>query len=225
MRSPPNTACGLRLDTAAICSPDSSSINVVTTLVVPMSMARPNLWSAVSPGSMATTRLPNVVTVTSASRSRSVAGKVLSSAGGTASTRSPVAASKASRSEVCRCSSLGSATWTTRLRMPASIEIGVGAPSGRSPPRIWKVVSSSGGATCTVTGSVTGHWHERRYPSRTSASPSCSSSMIVGGGTVPVTSFTRHEVQRPRPPQVAVMSTPPPCAAFRMVVPGSTART
>src|SRR4029453_7693996 len=63
------------------------------------------------------------------------------------------------------------------------------------------------------------------YPSRPSASPICSSSMIVGGGAVPATSFTRHEVQRPRPPQVAVMSTPPPCAALRMVVPGLTART
>ena len=44
--------------------------------------------------------------------------------------------------------------------------------------------------------------------------------MMVGGGAVPATNLIRHEVQRPRPPQVAVMSTPPACAALRMVVPG-----
>ena len=46
--------------------------------------------------------------------------------------------------------------------------------------------------------------------------------MIVGGGMVPATNFTRQDVQRPRPPQVAVMSTPAPCAALRTVTPGST---
>src|SRR5206468_11918842 len=46
--------------------------------------------------------------------------------------------------------------------------------------------------------------------------------MMVGGGIVPATNFTRHDVHRPRPPQVAVMSTPPACAARRIVVPGST---
>src|SRR5204863_474611 len=45
--------------------------------------------------------------------------------------------------------------------------------------------------------------------------------MIVGGGTAPATNLTRHEVQRPRPPQVAVMSTPPPWAALRIDVPGA----
>ncbi len=44
--------------------------------------------------------------------------------------------------------------------------------------------------------------------------------MMVGGGAVPATSFTRQEVQRPRPPQVAVMSTPAACAERRIVVPG-----
>src|SRR5215471_21220799 len=48
--------------------------------------------------------------------------------------------------------------------------------------------------------------------------------MIVGGGTAPATNLTRHEVQRPRPPHVAVMSTEASCAALRMVVPGSTSR-
>ena len=48
--------------------------------------------------------------------------------------------------------------------------------------------------------------------------------MMVGGGAVPATNLTRQDVQRPRPPQVAVMSTPPPCAAFRMVVPGLMSR-
>src|SRR5262249_39689820 len=43
-----------------------------------------------------------------------------------------------------------------------------------------------------------------------------------GGGTGPATNLTRHEVQRPRPPHVAVMSTPASCAARRMVRPGST---
>ncbi len=78
IRSPPKTACGLRLDTEASCSPDSSSISVVTTLVVPTSMARPNFRSAVSPGSTARIRPPKLVTVTSPSRSRSAAGSVLS---------------------------------------------------------------------------------------------------------------------------------------------------
>ena len=43
---------------------------------------------------------------------------------------------------------------------------------------------------------------------------------MVGGGTVPATNLTRQEVQRPRPPQVAVMSTPAAWAALRMLVPG-----
>src|SRR4030095_15905129 len=54
------------------------------------------------------------------------------------------------------------------------------------------------------------------------APPSGPAPPMVGGGTAPATNFTRHEVQRPRPPQVAVMSTPAACAARRMVVPGST---
>src|SRR5262249_7359558 len=49
--------------------------------------------------------------------------------------------------------------------------------------------------------------------------------MMVGGGIVPETNFTRHDVHRPRPPQVAVMSTPPSWAARRMVEPGSTEST
>src|SRR5260221_13325985 len=49
--------------------------------------------------------------------------------------------------------------------------------------------------------------------------------MIVGGGMVPDTTFTRQEVPRPRPPHVAVMSTPPSWAALRMVQPGSTEST
>src|SRR5215475_3648036 len=49
--------------------------------------------------------------------------------------------------------------------------------------------------------------------------------MMVGGGIVPETNFTRHDVHRPRPPHVAVMSTPPSWAARRMVEPGSTEST
>src|SRR5205823_10539843 len=45
--------------------------------------------------------------------------------------------------------------------------------------------------------------------------------MIVGGGIVPSMNLTRQEVQRPRPPQVAVTSTPPSCAAVRMLVPAA----
>ena len=56
MRSPPKTAWGLRLETDASCSPDSSSISVVTTLVVPTSIARPNRMAVVSPRSTARTR-------------------------------------------------------------------------------------------------------------------------------------------------------------------------
>src|SRR4051812_5772706 len=48
--------------------------------------------------------------------------------------------------------------------------------------------------------------------------------MMVGGGMLPETNFTRQEVQRPRPPQVAVMSTPPAWAALRMVTLGSASR-
>src|SRR5262245_50976610 len=46
--------------------------------------------------------------------------------------------------------------------------------------------------------------------------------MIVGGGGRPARNLTRHDVQRPRPPHVAVTSTPAACAAFRIVVPGAT---
>src|SRR5262245_25967154 len=46
--------------------------------------------------------------------------------------------------------------------------------------------------------------------------------MIVAGGVVPATNLTRHDVHRPRPPQVAVMSTPAAWAEARMVDPGST---
>src|SRR3989442_658967 len=56
MRSPPKTAWGFRLETDASCSPESSSISVLTTLVVPMSTPRPNFIPAVSPRSTATTR-------------------------------------------------------------------------------------------------------------------------------------------------------------------------
>src|SRR2546425_13295238 len=48
--------------------------------------------------------------------------------------------------------------------------------------------------------------------------------MIVGGGGTPARNLTRHEVQRPRPPHVAAMSTPPACAALRIVVPTAAAR-
>ena len=43
--------------------------------------------------------------------------------------------------------------------------------------------------------------------------------MMVGGGTMPETNLTRQDVQRPRPPQVASMSTPAAWAEARMVAP------
>src|SRR5262245_7625110 len=48
--------------------------------------------------------------------------------------------------------------------------------------------------------------------------------MMVGGGTGPATNFTRQDVQRPRPPHVAVMSTPAAWAAARMEAPGARAK-
>jgi hypothetical protein len=44
--------------------------------------------------------------------------------------------------------------------------------------------------------------------------------MMVGGGTGPVTNLTRQEVQRPRPPQVAVMAIPADWAALSIEAPG-----
>src|SRR3989441_10599575 len=48
--------------------------------------------------------------------------------------------------------------------------------------------------------------------------------MRGGGGDSPARTLPRQEVHRPRPPHVAVMSTPPACAALRIVVPGATLR-
>src|SRR5262245_3410515 len=45
--------------------------------------------------------------------------------------------------------------------------------------------------------------------------------MIVGGGVAPAMNLTRQDVHRPRPPHVAVMSTPAACAVLRMDVPGA----
>src|SRR3989441_10025294 len=47
--------------------------------------------------------------------------------------------------------------------------------------------------------------------------------MIVGGGIVPATNFTRQEVHRPRPPHVAVISMDAACADFRIEVLGGRA--
>src|SRR2546428_11219995 len=47
--------------------------------------------------------------------------------------------------------------------------------------------------------------------------------MIVGGGIVPATNFTRQEVHRPRPPQVAVISIDAACADFKIDVLGGMA--
>ena len=46
---------------------------------------------------------------------------------------------------------------------------------------------------------------------------------MVGGGTVPATTFTRQEVQRPRPPHVAVTSMAWAWATRRSEVPGAAA--
>jgi hypothetical protein len=100
MRSAPNTACGFRLETDASCSPDSSSINVDTTLVVPTSTAMPKRIAAVSPGSTASTRRPHVVTVTSPPRSRSACGRPRTTSVGTSSTVRLVTRRSSSRSEI-----------------------------------------------------------------------------------------------------------------------------
>ena len=47
--------------------------------------------------------------------------------------------------------------------------------------------------------------------------------MIVGGGAVRATTFTRQEVQRPRPPHVAVTSIPCPWATRSSELPGAAA--
>ena len=206
MRSPPKTDCGLRLETEASCSPEVSSSSVVTTVVVPTSMASPKRIAVVSPRSTARMRPANVVTVTPAGSSRSAAGSVARTPGPTASGVTPTAAASCSTSEVWWCSSRGSATFTSCLSTPAAIATRPATPMPA--PRIWKAASSSGGASCTVTASVGVHWQASRYPSRTCSSPSCSSSPMVGGGTAPATNFTRHDVHRPRPPHVAVTSRP-----------------
>ena len=112
------------------------------------------------------------------------------------------------------------------LVTPASI-LKPGARRASVPaPRIWNARSSSGGAASTVTGSVDGALageaiavaHEVVAELHAIARGSA-------GGTVPATNFTRHDVQRPRPPQTASTSMPCAWAARRIVVPGSTSRT
>ena len=100
IKSPPNTDWGFRLEIEASRSPDSSSSSVLTTLVVPTSMARPNFIAEVSPRSTARMRPPNVVTVTPAGSSRSADGSAASTGGVTASVVSPSSASSCSRSDV-----------------------------------------------------------------------------------------------------------------------------
>ena len=136
MRSPPNTAWGLRLETEASCSPDVNSTRVVTTLVVPTSMARPNFMDVVSPRSTAMMRRPNVVTVVPAGSSRRAWGRRASTPGPTSVGSAPTTASNCSRSEVWWCSSRGSATATRRLSTPESMATRPRAPVRSSAPSI-----------------------------------------------------------------------------------------
>src|SRR2546425_812919 len=61
-----------------------------------------------------------------------------------------------------------------------------------------------------------------RPPGRRGSPQSGPWPMMGGGGGGPARNLPGHEVPRPRPPHVAVMSTPPACAALRIVVPGAT---
>ena len=160
MRSPPKTDWGLRLDTDASCSPDASSSRVVTTVVVPMSMASPKRMAVVSPRSTARMRPANVVTVTPAGSSRNADGSPASTPGATSAGVMPTAAASCSTSDVWWCSSRGSATLTSCLSTPEAMATRPATPPPL--PRIWKDASSSGGASCTVTGSVGTHWQARR---------------------------------------------------------------
>ena len=74
----------------------------------------------------------------------------------------------------------------------------------------------------TAQSDETAVWHESRKPSRTWSWPSWTVSMIVGGGTLPLTILMRQLWQRPRPPHVAITSMPASCAARRNVCPGPT---
>ena len=172
IRSPPNVAWGFRLDTEAITSPEASSSSVVTTLVVPTSIATPNAIAVVSPRSTPRGAPWNVTTVTSPLASRSAAGSVRTTSSGTSSGARPAASASCSRSEVWWCSSCGSSTRTSFLRIPASMATCAWATAPGSTPRIWNARSSRGGAIWTTSGSVGASWQERRYPSRTRSLPS-----------------------------------------------------
>ena len=100
MRSAPKTAWGLRLETEASCSPEPSSSSVVTTLVVPTSIARPKRIDVVSPRSTARTRPAKVVTVTPAGSSRRASGSPVSTPAGTSAAAIPIAAASCSTSDV-----------------------------------------------------------------------------------------------------------------------------
>ena len=100
IRSPPNVAWGFRLDTEAMTSPEASSSSVVTTLVVPTSIATPNAIAVVSPRSTPRGAPLNVTTVTSPLASRSAAGRVRTTSSGTSSGARPAASASCSRSEV-----------------------------------------------------------------------------------------------------------------------------
>ena len=88
--------------------------------------------------------------------------------------------------------------------------------------RIWWPPSAMGGITITAQSDETAVWHDRRKPSRTSSCPSWTVSMMVGGGTLPLTILMRQLWHRPRPPHVAITSIPASCAALRNVCPGVT---
>ena len=171
MRSPPNVACGLRLDTEAITSPEASSRSVVTTLVVPTSTAMPKAMAVVSPRSTVSGPPWNVTTVTSALASRSVVGSVRITSRGTSAGSRCRPPARAARGRMS-----GGAPPGAGRRAPGAS--GSRSPSRRAPattasfstPRIWKARSSSGGAICATSGSVTDSWQDSRYPSRTRSS-------------------------------------------------------
>ena len=163
-----------------------------------------------------------VVTVTAPFFLRNTAGSFLSRSGDNGPDRlAPVAVRISSISEDCTCSSMGITAVTNFFSTPEPISM-LACWSRPSPaPRIWWPLSVCGGASLMSVSAMTWVWQARRKPSWTSSGPSCTSSMMVGGGTFPLRTLNRQPRHLPRAPQVAVTSMSAPRAASRNEVPDS----
>jgi len=223
MRSPPKTACGLRLDTEASCFAEASSISVVT------NAGGPDVDGEAEDHEM---RVAGLDGEDAADRRKRPSPPPHARGGRGAGSSGPRESShrrsgrrrrgRPPRSDVWWCSSVGSVTRTSRLVTPASMVTGIGAPAGRLAAEDLEALVVHGGETCTVIAPPRGTGRKGGSLRGRARRPTASSSMMVGGGTRPDTNFTRHDVHRPRPPQVASRSTPPACAEARMVTPRST---